>query len=208
MPEAGAAQPMGADGGSLASQPLGTTTTLLAALCLFLLGWLLSGWVSGQDRRALVDGTVAHFGLWKGLRPGLEEGLASLHARLRRVTDQARTLSENHLKRSSEALTGEKDEAARAALQKSVDKLNEDWRATRNTLTEMSRELDHLQRQYAWTPEERDAVIRMLVQKQIELQAMESAANERSKGAAPAAPAKSVPKDDNKQPAKSDAAKK
>lgn len=202
MPEAGSAEPTGDGGDLFSARPLGTTTTLLSALCLFLLGWLLSGWVSGNERRAIIEGTVSHFGLWKGLRPGLEEGLASLQSRLRRVSDQARTLSENHLKRSGEALAGEKDEAARAALQKSADKLNEDWRATRNALAEMSRELDHLQRQYAWTPEERDAVVRMLVQKQIELQNLESAARDRLKKAESPAPAKPAPNDDKQEPAK------
>jgi len=201
MPESMPADSLGNAGPPPPAQPLGMATTMLAALCLFLLGWLLSGWISGAERRAVIEGTVAHFGLWKGLRPGLEEGLASLQSRLRRVSDQARTLSENHLKRSSDAISAEKDEAARAALQKTADKLNEDWRATRNLLTEMGRELEHLQLQYAWTPEEREAVIHLLVRKQIELQALEAATRDQANGAEPSPP-KPAAKAEKKEPAK------
>lgn len=163
-----------------AAGPWGTSTTMLAALALFLMGWFLADWRSGGERRRIIEGTVAHFGIWKGLRPGLEEGLTTLQIRLGRISEHAKILSEDHLKRSSEAVAAEKNEETRAAMQKTIDKLSEDWRKARTNMVEMGRELDHLQRQYALTPEEQNAIIRMLLQKQVELQALESAAQERS----------------------------
>ena len=149
-------------------------TTLLAGMCLFLMGWMLSGWLAGAERRAIIEGTVAHYGLWKGLRPGLEEGLASVHGKLNRVSANVQTFSEDHVRRSADAVAAEKDEARRAELKKASDKLDEDWRKTRIAIADMGRELNHLQQLYSWTPEERDAVLRYVMQKQIELQALES----------------------------------
>ena len=181
MPEAEGAGP---SAGSYSSSPMpldsfGMTTTLLAGLCLFLLGWMLAGWSSGGDRRAIIEGTVAHFGLWKGLRPGLEDGLAKANGELKRAADQMKKLSDDHLKRIAAAIASETDEARRAELQKAGDKLNEDWRKTRNSVEELSLLLDHMKRLYGFTPEEREAVAHFILQKQIDLRAAESAAKER-----------------------------
>lgn len=172
-------------------QLLGTATTVLSWMCLFLMGWLLSSWMPSVDRRAVVEATVARFGLWKVMRPGLEEGLASLQKRMELVTEQVKTLSEDHLKRSTEALEAEKDDAGKAALQKIVDQNTADWRKTRNLMSEINLELDHLDRLYSLTPQERDAVV--YVMKQIELQLH---ALEREKGKSKPAPAPAPAKED------------
>ena len=176
-----------------------STTILLAGMGLFLMGWFLADWRTGADRRALVEGTVAHYGMWKGLRPGLEEGLARLQIGLERVMTQTRALSEDHLKQSGDAAAAEKSEETRKNLQKVADKLGEEWKKTRAILTEMDQDLDHLHRQYALTPQEQDAINRVILQKLHEVQAAESAARQRT-----AKPAESKA---NVRPKKNDAKK-
>ena len=208
MPESGDSSDSASQGAIPAApaSPLGMATTLLAGLCLFLMGWMLSGWLAGAERRAIIEGTVAHYGLWKGLRPGLEEGLASVHGKLNRVSANVQTFSEDHVRRSADAVAVEKDEARRAELKKASDKLDEDWRKTRIAIADMGRELNHLQQLYSWTPEERDAVLRYVMQKQIELQALESksrhAAPEPTNKKSATGDVEEQPKADSKQPAK------
>jgi hypothetical protein len=70
----------------------------------------------------------------------------------------------------------------------------------------MGRELNHLQQLYSWTPEERDAVLRYVMQKQIELQALESKSRQAAPEPTNKKPAtgdvEEQPKADGKQPAK------
>ncbi|MDR3636855.1 MAG: Mov34/MPN/PAD-1 family protein [Isosphaeraceae bacterium] len=51
------------------------TSQLLAYLALFLLGYVVSGFRSAWEDQMLKEGAVYHFGIWKGLRPGLREEL-------------------------------------------------------------------------------------------------------------------------------------
>ncbi|QEH34192.1 Mov34/MPN/PAD-1 family protein [Aquisphaera giovannonii] len=51
---------------------------LLLAILLLLLGYLLGGLRSGWERQAIIEGTVAHYGIWNGLRPGLSTDLERL----------------------------------------------------------------------------------------------------------------------------------
>jgi hypothetical protein len=47
-------------------------------LAVFLLGYLLAAQRSAWEQRNLVEGVVAHFGIWKGLRPGLRDDFEAL----------------------------------------------------------------------------------------------------------------------------------
>ena len=188
MPEAEGMNPSPAAFAPMPMDSYGMTTTLLAALCLFLLGWMLSGWSAGTERRRIIEGMVAHFGIWQVLRPGLEDGLAKANSELKHAANQMRRLSDDHLKRSAEVLAAEKDEARRAELQKVGDKLNDDWRKTRHAIAETILMLDHMKQLYGFTPEERDAVVRYLTQKQIDLQAAESVAKEKPRAKSDEAP--------------------
>lgn len=51
------------------------TNQVLACIGLFLLGYLASGFRSTWEDQMLKAGAVYHFGIWKGLRPGLREEL-------------------------------------------------------------------------------------------------------------------------------------
>jgi proteasome lid subunit RPN8/RPN11 len=51
------------------------TTQLLASIALLLLGYMLAGLRSAWEDQMLREGAVYHFGIWKGLRPGLREEL-------------------------------------------------------------------------------------------------------------------------------------
>ena len=161
-----------------------TSTTLLAALCLFLLGWMLSGWSSTWERRAVIEGTVAHFGIWKGLRPGLEEGLTSVLKELDVVSDRVKALSKDHLQRAHDSLAAEKDEAKQEAAKKVADKLDEDWKKARTSVAAIREFVQHLEARYAWTPEERTAAERYIHRKNMEL-STGTPGNERSEREAP-----------------------
>ena len=69
-PAAGPAAPWG----SLVSA-LWYAVPLAAAM---LIGFLLASLKTGWEEQRLIEGTVAHFGVWKGLRPGLSEHLAEV----------------------------------------------------------------------------------------------------------------------------------
>ena len=51
------------------------TTQLMAYFALFLLGYVLAGFRSYWEDQMLREGAVYHFGIWKGLKPGLREEL-------------------------------------------------------------------------------------------------------------------------------------
>src|SRR5262245_37640379 len=56
---------------------LPTALTLLAWICLFLLGYLYAGFRSRWEKEMIVQGAVAHYGLTKVLGYGLEKKLAN-----------------------------------------------------------------------------------------------------------------------------------
>ena len=59
----------------------------------FLVGYLLAGMRSGWEDRMIVNGAVAHYGLWKGIRPGLRQNLEEVSARLQSAAASMKTLA-------------------------------------------------------------------------------------------------------------------
>jgi len=170
MPESSPEDPAASATATLpVESPFGSSTMMLAALCLFLLGWMVSGWRSNWERQAIIEGTVAHFGLWKGLRPGLEENLAAVRKELDVVSERVKALSKDHLHRVRDSLAAEKDEARQQAAKKNEDKLDEDWKKARASVAAIREVVQHLEAQYAWTPEERIAAERYYHRKTVEL---------------------------------------
>ncbi len=145
------------------------TLTLLTVLG-FLVGHLWGSQRTHWEQLRLVEGTIAHYGVWNGLRPGLEEALAALRGELGTVSDRIKVLSAEHVK-----LAGDKSTTTA-----------KDWDEIRASLSS-SRDLARkLEQHYALTADEQNAIRRMLTQKMVEFSAAEEAARR---------PAKKIPAD-------------
>jgi hypothetical protein len=112
---------------------------------------------------------VHHFGMWKGLRPGLEESMSAIRNEMDTVSGRLKELSTDHMKRTKESATTEKDEARQQASSKEADKLSEDWKRTLDRIATVQDVLKRLEERYAWTPEERAAAERYVQAKLAEL---------------------------------------
>lgn len=133
---------------------------MLAGMGLFLMGWLLAGWRTESERRAIIEGTVAHFGVWKGLRPGLEEALVTNIRHVDAISTQLKALSADHLQRVKSE--GEK------ADEKGADQQRQNWKRVLEALDDVRQNQRHVVQLYAFTPAEHDAVRRYVEQKFIE----------------------------------------
>jgi hypothetical protein len=120
----------------------------LAAL-LFLCGYLWGGLRSDWERRMIAEGAVAHYGLWKIERPGLEEVLGIINKELGTVDADVEQLAGDHAK-----LAG--DNAAEA---------RKSWNAVRERLRESRRLLGQAGSVYGLSPDERAIVEAMIRRK-------------------------------------------
>ena len=66
----------------------------------FLLGYLLAGLKTAWDEQRIIEGTVAHFGLWKCLRPDLREHLAEVANNVGMIQAAVDDLAAQHIKLS------------------------------------------------------------------------------------------------------------
>jgi hypothetical protein len=101
----------------------------------------------------LIEGTVAHYGLWQGVRPGLEEGLITLRKELAAVSDRVEALSKEHI-----ALAGDN------AKEKSKE-----WSQIRESLAASRQLLKQLDDRYSLSPEEQMVLMRMAAERLAEL---------------------------------------
>ena len=65
---------------------------------MFLIGYLLADMKSGWERQRIIEGTVAHFGNWKCLRPGLRENLDKVADNMKVIQAAINQLAEQHAK--------------------------------------------------------------------------------------------------------------
>jgi proteasome lid subunit RPN8/RPN11 len=124
----------------------------LAFLTLFLLGYLFASWKSSWERDRLAEGVVAHYGIWEGLKPGLDQALDRLGADLRGVAPIVDALSNDHLSKL------DKDKPA--------DAQKDAWRALRNRLAEDAELVSRMKAVYA-PSEAESAAIRKLIEQRI-----------------------------------------
>jgi proteasome lid subunit RPN8/RPN11 len=68
--------------------------TLLLSLSFFLVGYLLAGLRSAMEYQTLAQHMIAHYGLWQGVKPGLDFKLKDLESDQARLAKQLRELSE------------------------------------------------------------------------------------------------------------------
>ncbi len=127
---------------------------LLPIAAAFLLGYFLAGTRSTWEQHRLVEGTVAHYGLWKGLRPGLNAELGKSEADLSSVTRQLDALASEHVK----------------AVGKDAKKTKQAWSEVRTQLDATRRQLRQVETLYGLTAEEEVEVRRMVARKLAELQ--------------------------------------
>jgi hypothetical protein len=126
----------------------------LVYLAVFLVGYALAAMRSTWEQRMLIEGTVAHYGLWKGLRPGLGEHLDAAVSGLDKVSAAVGTLAKEHVE-----LAGEEGAEKKAQ-----------WNEVREALRQTGDFLVQVRERYALSPEEARAVAQILAAKQAELQ--------------------------------------
>lgn len=144
-----AAQPHSGDRESLGSWIL----PLLLAFCCFLLGWIWAGQRSDWERRQIIEGVVAHYGLWKGVRPGFEEQLAALGEASDKLAKEMTELSKQHV-----AAAGDGQEETRQQWQKSLE-----------ALKQLRQDIRKMAAAFGLNDEERAALLRFIAAKQREL---------------------------------------
>jgi proteasome lid subunit RPN8/RPN11 len=175
-PAADQTQPYVAPGEAGATGWLGSVRGWLLGLLVFLLGYLLAGQRSAWEQRMLVEGAVAHYGLWKGLRPGLREFLSAVDARMQDLSRDVELLSKEHIQLAGDAAQEKKEQ----------------WRQVRGALGQLRQALREISTLYALSPEENAAVQKLFIEKEAELQALREK-SERSDTPSPPASASGKP---------------
>jgi len=129
--------------------------TLLAYVGVFLLGLLIAGLRSHWEQRMLVEGVAAHYGLWKGLRPGLRRELDDLDARLHLLATDI-----DRLNKAPESDSDGTSDSSRADAKAAVV---EGFRLTRL-------HLQQIEATYCLSSDEESVVARLLAARLAELQ--------------------------------------
>jgi len=122
-------------------------------LLLFLVGYLLGGLRSAWERERLIEGTVAHYGIWKVLRPGLRQELDRATSNLDAIYAAVDQLAKRHVE-----LAGDQ-----AAETKAI------WNEVRGAMRDTRRWLVDINGLYSLSPEEELVVARLIAAKQAEL---------------------------------------
>lgn len=155
--------------------PLSTSTTLLAWICLFLLGYGCAGYRTRAEQQLLAEGAVAHYGLMKIVKLDLEADVARVRQSLRTIESEL-----NKLPKAADKLS--------AADAEKVDKQRQ---VLGDSLVMAERSLEKIQQDYALTPDERASYLRLYAEKQAEV-------NRILNGQSPAGPAAATTNDDPK----------
>jgi hypothetical protein len=137
----------------LISQGMLWTVTVF---CLVLLAYYIGSGKTAWEQRMVVEGVVAHYGLWKGLQPGLRERLNIVDENLEKITQFVGARAKEHI-----AAAGDAAEEKKAQ-----------WVMAMDALQQTHRDVHAINKQYGLSPEESAAVERMILAKQAELEAM------------------------------------
>lgn len=127
---------------------LGVICLGLGVICLaaFAIGYQAASLRSAWEQRMIVEGAVAHYGVWKGLRPGLHEDLQKADAALDEVSAVVEKLAKEHV-----ALAGEEAAEKREA-----------WSQVRGALRSTREFLAQTDDRYALSEDERRKVEQMI----------------------------------------------
>ncbi|MEX2316813.1 MAG: Mov34/MPN/PAD-1 family protein [Pirellulales bacterium] len=163
-----------AGGGGRTAEPsyLGTLTTVLAWLCLFLLGYLWAGVQSSWNRQMVTEGMVANFVEFKLLHEGMEANLATVRQRLAAINDELKKLPE-----INDEMLADKAQEVAARRKELIGFLDSCGDA-----------LQAVEDKYGFSEEERSALARLIARKLAALRQPRPDANsEPAKDAKPAA---------------------
>ena len=128
-------------------------STVLAWVCMFLMGYLVSGWWSTAERQLILEGTVAHFGAFKLMRIGWEEELQEVDFRLQAIAPEVKRLAEEHTKAAG-------DDGAKVSKQ---------WHQIRVILSDSQVRVANARDRYGLSDAERAAMARLVTIKQAEV---------------------------------------
>jgi proteasome lid subunit RPN8/RPN11 len=81
---------------------------VLPLVAAFVIGYLLAGMKTSWEQQRIVEGTVAHFGTWKCLRPGLRENLGKVSEDVRVIQLALNDLADRDIKAAGEKAADEK----------------------------------------------------------------------------------------------------
>jgi proteasome lid subunit RPN8/RPN11 len=87
------------------NQPLPLLTILCRSMpwvAVFLIGYLLASMKSAWEEQRIIEGTVAHFGVWKCLKPELKERLADVAANVKAIDGEVNRLANQHVQLAGE----------------------------------------------------------------------------------------------------------
>jgi len=77
---------------------LGILRWAIPLVAVFLIGYLLADMKTAWERQRIIEGTVAHFGNWKCLRPGLRENLDQVENNVKLIQAAVGELADQHVK--------------------------------------------------------------------------------------------------------------
>jgi proteasome lid subunit RPN8/RPN11 len=157
----GSATPSGDDGSAPADQPgplLPGLSRVLMYVAVFVIGYLLASLPNSWRQRRMIEGTVAYYGIWKGLRPGLKEHLDAVASNLDKV---------------SAALTRVEDQR-RDRTEDSAETEQAEWQEIRRQLHLTQRLLASIQARYCLDAVEAAVVAEIVAQKLAELEGQQA----------------------------------
>ena len=94
MAAVGSSQPEAFSGERATGLPL---SAILGAMAVFMLGYTLSNWSNRWEREKIIEGAVAHFGVYKLMHMGLDEPLTGARQLAQSVDTRSQTLRDAHL---------------------------------------------------------------------------------------------------------------
>ena len=153
-----------------------TMTWVLAAVCLLLLGYLLGSRWAAWEHNMLVKGVVAHYGLFKGLKPGLRENVDQVNESLEKITQVVDALAKEQIK----ALAGD-----------AAEEKKKQWAEVEMALLLTDKKLQDIKNLYSLSSEEASAVQELINAKEAELEnvRIETAKNSAARNSTDSAPA-------------------
>ncbi|MGO9115733.1 MAG: Mov34/MPN/PAD-1 family protein, partial [Thermoguttaceae bacterium] len=135
--------------------PLSSSMTwLLGALCFLLLGYLLGGMHSAWERNMIIKGVVAHYGFFKGLKPGMRERMDDVDDRMQKITQAIAALAKEHI-----SLAGD-----------GAEERKKQWTEVVQALQMTGVQLREINSAYSLTPDETAEVQQLINAKQAELE--------------------------------------
>ena len=128
--------------------PVPWTVTLLSCICLFLIGWMLSGTINHS--RAYQSWAIERYGLWNILQIGRNQEIAEVQSDVNMLRGDISQLSREHME------TAEDDKEAAAALRKR-------WKEALTRIAMSQKKLDRLQSLYGLSPEDEQLALTVVV---------------------------------------------